>query len=184
MKTNKLIPAMCVLLVFLAGSQIGCSTSKATSSSDSDTPGESYGYTNILEMLRKEPGLSSGFRRIKVPASTSSSQSLLYSSSLPSHQWILLGLQRASISLIQLISFWFVVLACGEVIYCLTPLLSYASLVAVSHHFWSGAFYSFLTVLSTARDHFEVKKGQFSGYPQGFGFYPRHFWMQGVKVVH
>ena len=57
MKTNKLIPAMCVLLVFLAGSQIGCSTSKATSSNDSDIPGESYGYTNILEMLRKEPGL-------------------------------------------------------------------------------------------------------------------------------
>ena len=48
---------MCILLVFLAGSQFGCSSSKATSSSNSDTPGESYGYTNILEMLRKEPGL-------------------------------------------------------------------------------------------------------------------------------
>jgi len=66
MKTNNVIPVLSFLLLFFAGTQFGCSSSKTSSSSKTDSVSKtksvsksepSYGYTSILDMLRKEPQL-------------------------------------------------------------------------------------------------------------------------------
>ena len=79
MKTNKVISVLTFSLLLFAGTQFGCSSSKTSSSATTDsvtktekaTKSEpSYGYTSILEMLRKEPGIrvsgSSGSPVIRV----------------------------------------------------------------------------------------------------------------------
>ena len=66
MKSSKLIPLLTFLLLFFSGAQFGCSSSKTSSSSKTDRESKtesvsksepSYGYTSILEMLRKVPQL-------------------------------------------------------------------------------------------------------------------------------
>ena len=57
------------------------------------------------DRAKKLLGRFSGFNRIKVPASTSSSQSLVFSSSEPSTQWMAFGWQSSAISATQDLSF-------------------------------------------------------------------------------
>lgn len=73
MKNNNLIPVVTFLLLFFAGSQLGCSSSKTSSSSKTDSSADTesvsksepdYGYTSLLEMMRKESAI-----RISGPSS-------------------------------------------------------------------------------------------------------------------
>jgi outer membrane receptor protein involved in Fe transport len=57
MNTKRRISVLIVSFIIVLGGYTGCSSSKPASSNNSDQPGNNYGYTNILEMLRKEPGL-------------------------------------------------------------------------------------------------------------------------------
>ena len=58
MKAAQLIPIICILFFLIIGTQFGCSSTKnSTQSSTISQPEISYGYTNILQMLRKESHL-------------------------------------------------------------------------------------------------------------------------------
>ena len=57
MNTRKRISILIVSFIIVLGGYTGCSSSKPASSNNVDPPGNNYGYTNILEMLRKEPAL-------------------------------------------------------------------------------------------------------------------------------
>ena len=63
MKTDNVIPLFTFLIYFFACTQFGCSSSKTGSVSKSETRSVSksevnYGYTTLLEMLRKESQLT------------------------------------------------------------------------------------------------------------------------------
>lgn len=53
-KAYNVIPLLSILFLFSAGSQFGCSSTNSSNMSRSEP---SFGYTNLLEMLRKEPQL-------------------------------------------------------------------------------------------------------------------------------
>ena len=62
MKSSKLISSLTFLLLFCAGTQFGCSSSKTGSTAKTETSSKkesvsksesSYGYTSLLQMLRK-----------------------------------------------------------------------------------------------------------------------------------
>ena len=55
MKSYNVIPVFTFLLLFFAGTQFGCSSSQTGSVSK---PEPNYGYTSLLEMLRKESQLT------------------------------------------------------------------------------------------------------------------------------
>jgi len=55
MKTCNVIPVLTFLLLFFAGTQFGCISSNTGSVSTSEPD---YGYTTILDMLRKESQLT------------------------------------------------------------------------------------------------------------------------------
>lgn len=55
MKTSPVITLVSMLFLFFTGTQFGCSSANAPSSVNKTEP--NYGYTNLLEMLRKEPQL-------------------------------------------------------------------------------------------------------------------------------
>ena len=55
MKTDNVIPVLTFLLLFFAGTQFGCSSSNTGSVS---TSAPTYGYTTILDILRKESQLT------------------------------------------------------------------------------------------------------------------------------
>ena len=55
MKTIQHISLAALMVLFLAGFQFGCSSSNTSATVDKPEP--VYGYTNLLQMLRKEPGL-------------------------------------------------------------------------------------------------------------------------------
>jgi len=55
MKTDNVIPVLTFLLLFFAGTQFGCSSSNTGSVSKSEP---NYGYTTILDILRKESQLT------------------------------------------------------------------------------------------------------------------------------
>jgi len=55
MKTCNVIPVLTFLLLIFAGTQFGCSSSNTGSVSKSEP---NYGYTTILDMLRKESQLT------------------------------------------------------------------------------------------------------------------------------
>ncbi len=55
MKTDNVIPVFTFLILIFAGTQFGCSSSKTGSVSKSES---NYGYTTILDMLRKESQLT------------------------------------------------------------------------------------------------------------------------------
>ena len=57
MNTRRRISVLLVSILIVLGGYTGCSSTKPASNNNSDTPGNNYGYTNILEMLRKEPAL-------------------------------------------------------------------------------------------------------------------------------
>ena len=59
------------------------------------------------DLAKKELGRLTGFRRWKVPASTSCWHRRSYSDWLPSHQWMAAGLHKAAISPTQATSFAF-----------------------------------------------------------------------------
>ena len=52
---HKQIPLLYLVCLLIAGIQVGCSSSSPSTTTKTDD--SSYGYTNILEMLRKEPAL-------------------------------------------------------------------------------------------------------------------------------
>jgi hypothetical protein len=55
MKTDNVILVFTFLILFFAGTQFGCSSSKTGSVSRSES---NYGYTTLLDMLRKESQLT------------------------------------------------------------------------------------------------------------------------------
>lgn len=54
MKTTHVIPIICFLFLLFTGAQFGCTSTKSSTASKSEP---SYGYTNILQMLRKKSNL-------------------------------------------------------------------------------------------------------------------------------
>jgi hypothetical protein len=56
MKATHVIPLLRISLLLLAGAHFGCSSTSATMTDVNKTE-PNYGYTNLLEMLRKEPQL-------------------------------------------------------------------------------------------------------------------------------
>lgn len=55
MKTAPVITLVSMLFLFFTGTQFGCSSANVPSSVNKTEP--NYGYTNLLEILRKEPQL-------------------------------------------------------------------------------------------------------------------------------
>ena len=58
MKTNHAIPIICFLFLLFTGVPFGCTSTKSSTKTSTESQSEiSYGYTNILQMLRKESHL-------------------------------------------------------------------------------------------------------------------------------